>query len=170
MCDRPTVLAVAVYADKASAETDVAAVWGIHRSAGSDQLAAAILEKDADGRLRIDRLESTATDPAWGGVLVGGALAIMAAPLAIVALSGVAAQGATWPGIGGVVGYFWDHVPKGQLRRMSDLLELGQAALVIVAVDRAGTDIEPLLQRATDKIVVQTDTGDVVRAYDRALA
>ena len=94
----------------------------------------------------------------------------MAAPLAIVALSGVAAQGATWPGIGGVVGYFWDHVPKGQLRRMSDLLELGQAALVIVAVDRAGTDIEPLLQRATDKIVVQTDSGDVVRAYDRALA
>jgi hypothetical protein len=125
-----------VYADKGSAETDFTAVWEIHRSAGPDQLAAAILEKDAEGRLRIDRLESTATDPAWGGVLVGGALAIMAAPLAIVALSGVAAPGATWPGIGGVVEYLWDHVPKGQLRRMSDLLELGQAALVIVAVDR----------------------------------
>ena len=103
-------------------------------------------------------------------MLVGGALAIIAAPLAIVALSGVAAQGATWPGIGGVVGFFWDNVPKSQLRRMSDLLELGQAALVIVAVDRAGADIEPLLQRATDKIVAQTESGDVVRAYERALA
>ena len=53
---------------------------------------------------------------------------------------------------------------------MSDLLESGQAALVVVAVDHQGPDIEALLQNATETIVTETDGGDVEQAYEEALA
>ena len=45
----------------------------------------------------------------------------------------------TWAGVGGIVGYFWHNIPKRQLQRMSDLLESGQAALVVVALDHSAT-------------------------------
>ena len=85
-------------------------------------------------------------------------------------MSVVATQDGTWAGVGGIVGYFWHNIPKGQLLRMSDLLESGQAALVVVAVDHTATDIEALLQNATETIVAETDGGDIEQAYEEALA
>ena len=109
-----------------------------------------MLVKAIDGKLRVDRHDTTARDRAWGGALVGGALAVVAAPLAIEPLSVVATQDGTWAGVGGIVGHFWNNIPKGQLLRMSDLLESGQAALVVVASINRDRTIEALLQNATD--------------------
>ena len=170
MADKPTVVAVATYHDKAAAVADFEAVLGAHHEGEPDHVAAAVLEKGIDGKLRMDRHDTTAKNFAWGGALIGSLLAIVATPLAIVPLSLVATHGATWAGVGGIVGHFWYNIPKGELRRMSDLLELGQAALVIVAVDHAATDIEPLLQNATETIVSETEGGDVEQAYEEALA
>ena len=139
MADRPTVLGVATYPDTGSAVADLRAVSGIDRRT-VDHVAAAVLVKGLDGKLHLDRHDTTAADLAWGGALVGGALAVVAAPLAIAPLSDVATQDATWAGVGGIVGYFWHNIPKGQLLRMSDLLESGQAALVVVALDHTATD------------------------------
>jgi hypothetical protein len=170
MAEKPTVLAVATYPDKAAAIADFEELWRLHHEGDVDHVAVAVLEKGIDGKLRIDRQDTTAKDLAWGRALVGGALVVVAAPLAIVPLSVVTTQGATWAGVGGIVGHFWHNVPKGELRRMSDLLELGQAALVIVAVDHPGTDIEALLRNATEAIVTEADGGDIEQAYEEALA
>jgi uncharacterized membrane protein len=170
MADKPTVLAVASYPDKADAEADFRAVWGIHHEEEFGHVAAAVLVKGIDGELHIDRHETTATHVAWGGALIGGALAVVATPLAIAPLSVVATKDGTCAGIGGIVGHFWHHIPKSQLLRMSDLLESGQAALVVVAVDHTGTDIEALLQNASATIVTETDGGDIEQAYEEAIA
>ena len=123
-----------------------------------------------DGKLHLDHHETTAASPAWGGALVGGALAVVATPLAIAPLSDIATQDTTWAGVGGIVGFFWHNIPKGQLLRMSDLLESGQAALVVVALDQSATTIEALLRNATEAIVAETDGGDIEMAYEEALA
>ena len=52
---------------------------------------------------------------------------------------------------------------------MTDLLESGQAAVVIVAINHSGSDIEALLQNATATIVTETDGGDIEQAYQEAL-
>jgi hypothetical protein len=168
MAERPTVLAVATYPDKSAAEADFRALWGGHREGDIDHVAAAVLEKGKDGKLHLDRHDSTAKDVAWGGALVGSALAVVAAPLAIVPLSVVTTQGVTWAGVFGIVGHFWHNIPKSQLLRMSELLESGQAALVIVAVDHTETDIAALLQNATESIVIETDGADIEQAYEEA--
>ena len=53
MADRPTVLGVATYPDKDSAVADFRAVWGIHHEGKLDHVAAAVLAKGIDGKLRI---------------------------------------------------------------------------------------------------------------------
>ena len=133
-------------------------------------MAAAVLVKGIDGKLRVDRDDTTAPDLSWCGALIGGALAVVAAPLAVAPLSVVASQDGSWAGIGGVVEYFWHHIPKSQLLQMSDLIESGQAAVVIVAVDHRGSDIEALLRNATETVVTETDGGDLEQAYHEALA
>ena len=119
----------------------------VSTTANVDHVAAAILVKGGDGKLHLDHHDTTAADLEWGGALVGGALAVVAAPLAIAPLSVAATRNTTWAGAGGIVGYFWHNIPKGQLLRMSDLAESGQAALVVVVLDHTATDIEALLRQ-----------------------
>jgi hypothetical protein len=58
-------------------------------------VAAAVLEKDGNGKLKMDR--SMAKHLAWGGGLLGGALVVLAPPLGAAAL----------------VGRFWHKRPQG---------------------------------------------------------
>ncbi len=142
----------------------------IHQTGEGNHVAAAILVKGSDGKLHLDHHDTTAADLEWGGALVAGALAVVAAPLAIAPLSVAATRNTTWAGAGGIVGYFWHNIPKGQLLRMSDLAESGQAALVVVVLDHTATDIEALLGNATEVIVAESDGGDIELAFEEAMA
>ena len=139
MADRPIVLGVATYASGATAVADLRAVSGTDRQETLDHLSVAVLVKDIDGKFHLEHHDTTAAELEWGGALVGGALAVVAAPLAIAPLSVAATRNTTWAGAGGIVGYFWHNIPKGQLLRMSDLAESGQAALVVVVLDHTAT-------------------------------
>jgi hypothetical protein len=77
--------------------------------------------------------------------------------------------GAGLAGAGGIAGHFWHNIPKERVREMSDLLEAGESGLVVVAVDKKGSDIEPLLGHATRKIIDDTTKGDLEAAYNDAL-
>ena len=151
MAERPTVLAVATYPDEQAAAADFRAVWRIHHDGVIDHVSAAVLVKGIDGTLRLDRHGTTASHLACGDALVGGALAVLAAPLAVGPLSDVATQDGTWAGVGDLIGHFWHNIPKRQLLQMTDLLESGQAAVVIVAVDHTGSDIEQAYQEALER-------------------
>lgn len=165
MSDKPMTVAVATYTDKASAQQDFDAIWGIKHQGQIDHLAIALVEKKDDGTLKIDRHDTTAKHLAWGGGILGGAFTVISAPLGIVFLGPLAATAAVWAGAGALVGHFWDNIPKDQVRKMSDLLESGAFGLMVVAVNPQGADIEALLANAVDKVV----TSDVYDS-DEALA
>ena len=59
-----------------------------------------------------------------------------------------------------LVSHFWQKTPKLQLHQMSDLLEAGQAALVVVAVDHTEHEIAALLPKATVVIVSESTATD----------
>lgn len=167
MSDKPVTVAVATYNDKASAEQDYDAIRGIKKTGQIDHLAIAFAEKDENGKLKIDRHDSTAKHLAWGGGILGGALTVISAPLGIVFLGPLVATGAVWAGAGGLVGHFWHNIPKDEVRKMSDLLDAGQYGLVVVAVNPAGADIEALLANAVEKVVTN-DVGDEDGAIEEA--
>ena len=169
MSGKPVTVAVATYSNKVSAEQDYDAVRGIKHHGQLDHIAIAFVEKDADGRLKIDRHDSTATHLAWGGGVLGASLAVISAPLGVVFLGPLAASTAVWAGVGGFVGHFHDNIPKDEVRMMSDVLESGQFGLVVVAVNPKGANVDALLANAFDKIVavnVADPDGALVQAFE----
>jgi uncharacterized membrane protein len=173
MSDKPITVAVATYLNEAAAEQDYDAVRGMKHEGQLDHLAIAMVVKDADGQLTIDRHDSTAKHLAWGGGVLGAALTVVSAPLGIVFLGPLAATTAVWAGAGGLVGHFWKNIPKDTVRRMGDLLEEGDVGLVIVAVNPQGADLEALLANAVTCVVendvVDPDSG-LYDAFEKAEA
>ena len=80
--DAPIALAVATYSDPATAVSDFATVMAADKQGAVDHVAVAVLTKGLDGSVEVERHDSTAKHLAWGGALVGGALCVVAPPLA----------------------------------------------------------------------------------------
>ena len=154
------VLAVATYSARGDADHDFDSARRAGQAGKLDQVAAAVLEKGPDGRLEIRRHDSTSERLAFPGALLGGAIAVIAPPLAIVLLASVLPSRSAWAAIGVIAGHFWHHIPRDTLRRLSDLLESGQAALLVVALNHTGGEVSPLLAHATGKIVTQCAPAD----------
>jgi hypothetical protein len=159
MSDHTTVLAVASYRTKAAAERDFDAVGNATKARQLD-CAAAIVEKGADGTLTLDRLHHAASIGS-GDALLGAALNVIAAPLGILLLAPAIATQASWIDVVPLVVHFWHHIPRDELFRMSNLLEAGQAAIAIVAVDPAAMDIRSLLSNATTTLVTDPAIVDL---------
>jgi hypothetical protein len=155
--DHPVVMAVAAYPSKAAADLDFHAV---EEAPPGIDIAAALLRKGADGRLTIVRQASSKEQLTRGAALLGGALTVIAAPVGILFLAPRVTTWAAWTTVASIVGHLWHNVPKQDLRQMSDLLEAGQAALVVVAIDKNGDHISHLLTNATTTIVSDCAAAD----------
>ena len=161
----PLVLGVATYVSREAALQDFDTVWGAKHEGEYDHIAVAVLSKDVHGQLEVQRHDSTAKHLAWGGALLGAAITVVAPPVGV----GMLAAGGTAAGAGGIIGHFHDNIPKTTVREMGDLLDAGESGIVVVAVNKKGNDIEPLLANAQKKIVVDTFKGDLEGAYEDAL-
>jgi hypothetical protein len=169
LSEHNVVMAVATYWSKADADRDFADVASLCRP-DREHVAVAQVSKGGDGQLTMDRHAGSDTDQAWRRALLGAALATIAAPLGIQCLCPLAATRAAWGGIAALVGVFWQQLPKDRLHRMSDLLEARQAALVVVALDRAGDEIRTVLSGRASAILVATTSEDFDATYRHGFA
>ena len=167
MADKVVVIAVAAYSSKAAAEHDFGRLCAT--GAGGDLLTAALVEKGADGRLTVDRYHGSAERLAGGPALLGGALVVLAAPLGILFLVPIVPTTTAWAGVGAIVAHLWNHIPKGKLRHMGDLLETTQAALVVVALDHACKDLELLLVNAPTTVITDLTPTDLEFDFAKAI-
>jgi uncharacterized membrane protein len=154
----PIVLAAARYSDRELAVEDFKRVWSARKEGEFDHTAVAVLTKDADGKLQMERHDSTAKHLAWAGA----ALVVLVPPVGVGVLAGA--------GAGAIVGHFWHNIPKDEVREAATLLESGESGLIIVAVNKKGTDITPLLQNAEKTKVMQTNAGNLQAEIDKELA
>lgn len=154
--DTPITLATATYPDRQLAVEDFERVWSARGNGEFDHTAVAVLTKGSDGKLEIDRHDSTTKHLAW----VGAGLAVLAPGVGV----------AVGAGTGAIVGHFHHNIPKDQVREAGELLKSGAAGLIIVAVNKQGTDIEPLLPNAEKTSVTQTTAGNLDAEIDKELA
>jgi uncharacterized membrane protein len=143
---------VGVYDDVSGADADYDLVKDLHTREGLiDAYDAAVIERRADGKVKITKKHETPTRV--GGVLGGG---VGLATGLVVALFPFAAVGggllAITTGGGAVLGAVAGHAAAGMsrkdLKELGEHLDAGQAGLVVVGVSDMGAKIEREMKRA----------------------
>ena len=162
---RPLVLAGARYASYRDAVHDYQIARGARHGGAFDHMSIAVLAKDAHGDLQVECHGSWARNLALGGAVLGAALLVVAPSVGIAT---VAADGGL-AGPGGIAAHLRHTIPDDTLEEISQLLESGASSLVLVAIDRKGIEISPLLEHAEKAVVVETKTGDLDAAFYGAL-
>jgi uncharacterized membrane protein len=143
---------IGVYDNAAGADADYEAVKDLHTKAGLiDAYDAAVIERRADGKVKITKKHETPTRV--GGVLGGGAglatgLVVVLFPFA--AIGGGLLAVATGGGavLGAVAGHAAAGMSRKDLKELGEHLDVGQAGLVVVAMLDGGAEIERAMKQA----------------------
>ncbi|HXX88652.1 MAG TPA: DUF1269 domain-containing protein [Acidimicrobiales bacterium] len=141
-----------VYADVDDAIADYDAVKELHTEAGLiDAYDAAVVERKADGKVKIVKKHETPTRV--GGVLGGGvglATGLVIALFPAAAIGGGLLLGTTAGGalLGSIAGHAAAGMSRTDLKELGEHLDAGQAGLVVVAVADVQAKIEATMKRA----------------------
>jgi len=141
-----------VYDNAAGADADYEAVKELHTKAGLiDAYDAAVIERRADGKVKITKKHETPTRA--GGVLGGGAglaTGLVVALFPFAAIGGGLLAVATGGGavLGAVAGHAAAGMSRKDLKELGEHLDVGQAGLVVVAVSDSGAEIERAMKQA----------------------
>src|SRR6187399_1086980 len=158
---------VGVYGNVADAESDYQFVKDLHTEVGLiDAYDAAVIERRADGKVKITKKHETPTRV--GGVLGGGiglatGLVVALFPFAAIGgglLAGTAAGGAI---LGAVAGHAAAGMSRHDLKELGEHLDEGTAGLVVVAVSDMGAKVERAMKRAAkmQEKQLKADTAEI---------
>ena len=148
----------AAYDDVDAAVADYEAVKALYKAVQtSHDFDAAVIAKDADGKVRIVKKHEqptrhgAAVGLGWG--LAVGVASVLFPPVGI----GIAAAGAGGAAIGGVAGHASGGMSRSDLKELGDTLDAGQAGLIVVyetnLADQVAANIKAanrIVSRATD--------------------
>jgi uncharacterized membrane protein len=165
---------VGVYPSVADAEADYELVKDLHTEAGLvDAYDAALIERRADGKVKITKKHETPTRV--GGVLgagVGLATGLVVALFPFAAIGGglLAATTAGGAALGAVAGHAAAGMSRNDLKDLGEQLDAGQAGLVVVAVSDMGAKVEEAMRRArtVEAKELKADTADIERDANAA--
>ncbi len=111
-----------------------------------------MVTKDENGKVHVNKDETSTRHGAWGGAAVGAMVGILFPP----ALIGSAVVGAT---AGGVGAHLWKGMSRADVKEFGELIDAGEAALVIVgestieaALDKADLKAEKHVAKELDDV------------------
>src|SRR4051794_24833522 len=143
---------VGVYANVNAAETDYDLIKELHTEAGLlDAYDAAVVERRADGKVKITKKHETPTRA--GGVLGAGVglatgLVVVLFPFAAIGGGLLAATTGGSAVLGAVAGHAAAGMSRHDLKELGEHLDTGQAGLVVVGVSDMGAKIEKAMKKA----------------------
>jgi len=165
---------VGVYPSVADAEADYELVKDLHTEAGLvDAYDAALIERRADGKVKITKKHETPTRV--GGALgagVGLATGLVVALFPFAAIGGglLAATTAGGAALGAVAGHAAAGMSRNDLKELGEQLDAGEAGLVVVAVSDMGAKVKEAMRRAqsVEAKELKADTADIERDANAA--
>jgi hypothetical protein len=152
----PVSLLTAGYQDREAAVLDFQAVWATRVDGDFHHTAIALLRKDPDGRLHVERNSSTAKHLAWGGALLAGPLFSISPATGAELLAVVGSTGA-----GALIGHLRENARPEELTRAGDVLKSFPWGLLVTVVNRAGSALAPHLEHAAATSTVEMVWGDL---------
>ena len=136
-----TFIFVATYANEFAARDDYQVIKGLHDQGLVGSYDAAVITKDASGKVHENKDETATRHGAWWGIAAGAAVGAIFAP----AVLGAAA-------VGGVSGHLAKGMSRSQAKELGDAIDPGQAGLVVVGESK----VKEAVQKAVTKAVKQT--------------
>jgi uncharacterized membrane protein len=150
MSDRPLFIYAATYATVVDASADYEALIELHHAHLVGTYDVALITKDEQGKVHVQKHEKPTQHGAWTGIAVGALAGVLFPPSII----GSAAVGGL---AGGVIGHLARGMSRGDMKELGELVDTGQAALVIVGESRVGEQLDKALTRALQTIEKQTE-------------
>jgi uncharacterized membrane protein len=160
-----TFLYLATYPDEISARADYQAVKQLHSAGIVGSYDAAVVTKDAGGKVHENKDETATRHGAWWGIAAGAAVGVLFPP----AVLGAAAAGGV---IGGVGGHLAKGMSRSRARELGDFIDPGQAGLVVIGETRLEEAIEKAVTRAEKETAeeIGVDPKDIDRALAAAVS
>jgi uncharacterized membrane protein len=164
MSDRPIFIYAATYGDSADAFADYESLLDLHAARLVGTYDVAVITKDSgDGKVHVVKHEKPTQHGAWGGIAVGAVVGILFPPSII----GAAVVGGV---VGGVGGHLRKGISRGDAKELGDLLEGGQAALIVIGESRIQEQLDKALTRAEKSLEkeIDADSKEFKRELDEA--
>jgi uncharacterized membrane protein len=141
---------IGTYPSEAAARDDYEVVKDLHALGAVGTYDAAVLTKDASGKVHENKDETTTRHGAWGGLAVGAVVGLLFPP----AIVGSAAVGAA---VGGVGGHLWKGLSRSDVKELGELIDTGEACLLVIgestieaALDKAELKAEKRVEKQLD--------------------
>jgi uncharacterized membrane protein len=150
MSKNPVFVYAATYASEEDALADYDTLLELHEEELVGTYDVAIITKDAEGKVHVEKHEKPTQHGAWTGIAVGAVVGILFPPSII----GAAAVGGL---AGGVIGHLAHGMSRSDMNELGDLLDQGQAALVVIGESRVQEQLDKVLTRSQKSIEKETE-------------
>ena len=154
---------VGTYPDEVSARDDYEIVKDLHAVGAVGTYDASVVTKDENGKVHVNKDETATRHGAWGGAAAGAVVGILFPP----SLIGSAIVGA---GIGGVGGHLWKGMSRADVKEFGELIDDGEAALVIVGESTVEAALDKAELKAEKHVAKELDVSskDIDQAVQEA--
>jgi uncharacterized membrane protein len=151
---------IGTYPDKAQARDDYQVVKDLHSAGAVGSYDAALVTKDDRGNMHVNKDEMATRHGAWGGAAAGAVIGILFPPSVI----GTALVGAA---VGGISGHLWRGMSRSDVKEFGDIIDAGQAALVVVGESKLQQALDKAALKAEKHVAKELDVSP--RDLDRAI-
>jgi uncharacterized membrane protein len=141
---------IGTYPSEAAAQGDYSIVKDLHLVGAVGTYDAAVITKDEDGKVHVNKDETSTRHGAWGGIAVGAVLGLLFPP-SIIASAAVAGA------VGGVGGHLWKGLSRSDVKEFGELIDTGEACLLVIgestiesAIDKASLKAEKHVKKQLD--------------------
>ena len=143
--DETTFIFVATYGNEDDAQADYEVIKELYAADAIGNFDAAVIRKDADGKVHVNKDETATRKGAWGGAAVGAVVGILFPP-SILATAGVGALA------GGLGGHFLKGLSRKEVKELGEQLDSGEVALLVVGDWQLDKAIDKAFSRAIKKM------------------
>jgi uncharacterized membrane protein len=149
---------IGTYPDETSARADYEVVKDLHALGAVGSYDAAVVTKDADDKVHVDKDEMATRHGAWAGLVVGALTGILFPP-SILATSAIGAA------VGGVGGHLWRGLSRSDVKELGELIDEGEAELVVIGQGKVRSAFEQAELHAVRDTIRDLDVDDA--EFDR---
>jgi uncharacterized membrane protein len=143
---------IGTYPNQDAARADYDIVKDLHAAGAVGTYDAAVVTKDIVGKVHVNKDEMATRHGAWGGAAVGAVVGILFPP-------SILASAAVGAAVGGIGGHLWRGMSRSDVKEFGDVIDEGQAALVIVGESTVEQAVHKASLKAEKRIAKQLNVS-----------